>query len=62
MKYYTIKTVGDLINELSKHDKGLPIMKSEIIPMDIARLKIQDVNEYGYNGKIKSTYKALVIR
>ncbi len=61
-EYYKIKTVGDLINELNKFDKDMPIKKSEIIPMKIATVVTQDCHEYGSGGTIKSTYKAVVIQ
>jgi len=62
--YYEIKTVGDLIKELSKYDSKLPIKKLDISPSDIASLSIQDINAYkfGGEGEIEKTYKALVIR
>ena len=61
---YGIKTVGDLKKALEAYEDDMPVKKSDIGPSDIARLLVQDCKEYefGGNGKVKSTYKALVIR
>ena len=59
---YTIKTVGDLIAELQKYDKDMIVLKSEITPVDIARVIEQDVKRYELGGKVVGTYKAVVIR
>lgn len=58
---YTIKTVGDLIEELNKFDKDMPVMYCSISPFEIARVDIQDVNEYAYGGKVVGKHKAVVI-
>ena len=59
---YTIKTVGDLIAELEKYDKDMPILKSELCPVQIARVKLQEVPRYELGGKVAGMYKAVVIR
>lgn len=45
-EYYNIKTVGDLIKELNKFDKDMPIMHTVIGLSLIARVTVQNVNEY----------------
>lgn len=61
-KFYTIKTVGDLITELNKYDKNMPVMHYDISPSSIARVTIQDINQYTLGGKITGKHKAVVIR
>ena len=61
MEMYTIKTVGDLIAELQKHDKDMPILKADLSPGEIARVKVQEVPRYELGGKVAGMYKAVVI-
>lgn len=62
MSSYEIKTVGDLIKKLNTFDKDMPIMHSVIVPSELSRITIQDVNIYGLGGKVIGSHKAVVIR
>ena len=59
---YDIKTVGDLIAELQKYDKDMPVLKADLSPSLITRVIEQDVKRYELGGKVAGTYKAVVIR
>lgn len=59
---YSIKTVADLIKELNTFDKDMPIMHNVIQPLEIARVTVQNVNEYAIGGKAVGKHKAVVIR
>ncbi len=61
-EYYNIKTVGDLIKELNTFDKDMPIMHAVIGPLPIARVTVQNVNEYAVGGKVVGKHKAVIIR